>query len=113
MPLLITNATVITGGANPQILPHKALLIDGTLIAAIGPTRELEAAHPHAERLDARGQLAMPGMICAHTHFYGAYARGMAIPGDPAENFPQILQRLWWPLDKALDADAVRLSALV
>lgn len=113
MALLITHATVITGGTTPQILPQTALLIDGAVIAAIGPTHELEAAYPQAERLDARGQLAMPGMICAHTHFYGAYARGMAIPGAPAENFPQILQRLWWPLDKALDADAVRLSALV
>ena len=113
MPLLITNATVITGGETPQILPYTALLIDGALITAIGPTKALEAAYPHADRLDARGQLAMPGMICAHTHFYGAYARGMAIAGDPSENFPQILQRLWWPLDKALDADAVRLSALV
>ncbi len=113
MALLITNATVITGGNTPHIMPHTALLIEGTMIAAIGPTAELEASHPHVDRLNAHGQLAMPGMICAHTHFYGAYARGMAIPGAPAENFPQILQRLWWPLDKALDADAVRLSALV
>ena len=55
----------------------------------------------------------MPGGICAHTHFYGAFARGMAIPGDPPQDFPQILKRLWWPLDKALDEDSVRLSALV
>lgn len=113
MALLIVNATVITGGDTPQILPNSAILIDGSIITAIGPTTDLEAAYPDAARLDAKGQLAMSGMICAHTHFYGAYARGMAIPGPAAENFPQILQRLWWPLDKALDADAVRLSALV
>jgi putative selenium metabolism protein SsnA len=71
------------------------------------------ARYPQAERLDARGQLVMPGNNSAHTHFYGAYARGMAIPGPAPENFPQILQRLWWPLDKALDKDTVRLSALV
>jgi putative selenium metabolism protein SsnA len=65
------------------------------------------------EQLDARCQLVMPGNICAHTHFYGAYARGMAIPGPAPENFPQILQRLWWPLDKALDKETVRMSALV
>jgi putative selenium metabolism protein SsnA len=63
--------------------------------------------------LDARGQLVMPGNICAHTHFYGAYARGMGIPGPAPVDFPQILERLWWPLDKALDRDTVRLSALV
>jgi len=55
----------------------------------------------------------MPGNICAHTHFYGAYSRGMAIPGTAPKDFPQILEKLWWPLDKALDEDSVRSSALV
>jgi putative selenium metabolism protein SsnA len=55
----------------------------------------------------------MPGQICAHTHFYGAFARGMYIPGPPAKDFPEILQSLWWKLDKALDLDGVRSSAEV
>ena len=55
----------------------------------------------------------MPGNICAHTHFYGAFARGMAIPGDPPRDFPEILGRLWWPLDKALRDMDVKYSALV
>ncbi len=55
----------------------------------------------------------MPGNICAHTHFYGAFARGMGIPGDAPKDFPQILEKLWWPLDMALDEDGVRYSALV
>ncbi len=74
--------------------------------------RTLEDQHPEVERLDANGMLVMPGMICAHTHFYGAFARGMYIPGPPAKNFPEILDRLWWPLDRALDAEGVRYSAL-
>jgi putative selenium metabolism protein SsnA len=37
----------------------------------------------------------------------------MAIPGPAPADFPQILKRLWWPLDKALDRDAVHMSALV
>lgn len=111
--MLITNATVITWGESNRILTDQAVLIENGVIAAIGPSRDLAARYPQGERLDARGQLLMPGNICAHTHFYGAYARGMAIPGPAAENFPQILQRLWWPLDKALDKDSVRMSALV
>ena len=55
----------------------------------------------------------MPGLICAHTHFYGAFARGMAIPGLAPANFPEILEKLWWPLDKALTLKDVRLSAEV
>jgi len=59
------------------------------------------------------GQYVMPGNICAHTHFYGAYARGLAIPGPAPKDFPEILEKLWWPLDRALDEASVRASAQV
>ena len=111
--LIIHNANLITLGADPRLLRDSALLIDGERIAAIGDSAKLRQRYPDAERLDAKGQYVMPGNICAHTHFYGAYARGMAIPGDPPPDFPAILRRLWWPLDKALDRDSVRCSALV
>ncbi len=114
--MLITNATLVTwsrAAGGYEVLPADALWLDGTTIGALGATADLTARFPHEEQLDARGQLVMPGNICAHTHFYGAYARGMAIPGPAPENFPQILERLWWPLDKALDPETVRLSALV
>lgn len=111
--MLITHGTLITWQDPNQVLADHALYIEGDTIRAVGTSAELEARYPQAERLDARGQLVMPGNICAHTHFYGAYARGMAIPGPAPEDFPQILRRLWWPLDKALDPDSVRASALV
>jgi putative selenium metabolism protein SsnA len=111
--MLITNARLVTWDDDRGILSNHAVYIEDGKIAAMGPSAELEARYPSAERLDAQGQLLMPGNICAHTHFYGAYARGMAIPGPAPVNFPQILERLWWPLDKALDAETVRLSALV
>lgn len=111
--MLIVNGRVVTYDVENTILDGHAVLVQGDTIAAIGPQAELEAAYPAEERIDARGQLIMPGNICAHTHFYGAFARGMAIPGAPAKDFPEILRRLWWPLDKALDRDAVRASALV
>ena len=111
--MLITNATVVTWGERNQVLTDHAIYIDQGKVADIGLSADLFVRYPAAKRVDAKGQLVMPGNICAHTHFYGAYARGMAIPGPAPENFPQILQRLWWPLDKALDKDSVRASALV
>ena len=111
--MLITNGTLVIWGEPAQILPDHALYINGSVIEAIGPTQDLKARYSDADTLDASGQLVMPGNICAHTHFYGAYARGMAIPGPAPADFPQILQRLWWPLDKALDEESVRASALV
>jgi putative selenium metabolism protein SsnA len=111
--MLITNATLITWENPNRVIENGAVLIEGDVIRDVGASSELEARYPDAERFDAGGQLAMPGGICAHTHFYGAYARGMAIPGPAPKNFPEILQRLWWPLDKALDEESVRFSALV
>ncbi len=111
--MLITNATVITGGSPLQVLPNHAIYISGDRIRELGPSAKLEDAHPKTNKLDARGQYVMPGGICAHTHFYGAFSRGMAIPGSAPSAFPEILDKLWWPLDKSLRDEDVRYSALV
>jgi putative selenium metabolism protein SsnA len=55
----------------------------------------------------------MPGNICAHTHFYGVFSRGVGIPGDAPRDFPEILGKLWWNLDRALLGPGVKYSALV
>ena len=111
--MLITHARIATLGPEPQLIEDGALLIRGETIAEVGTTMELTTRHPREERWDAEGQLVMPAAICGHTHFYGAFARGMAIPGEPPSNFPQILERLWWRLDKVLTLEDVRYSALV
>jgi putative selenium metabolism protein SsnA len=111
--MLITNGKLITWEVNNRILEGYAVYVEGDKIAEIGPEAELKAKYPQTEHLDARGQYVMPGNICAHTHFYGAFARGMAIPGPAPAAFPEILRKLWWPLDMALDEDAVAYSALV
>ena len=111
--MLITHARIATLGDEPRLIEDGALLIEGERIAALGTTAALTATWPAAERWDAAGQLVLPSSSCAHTHFYGAFARGMAIPGEPAANFSQILERLWWRLDKALTLEDVRYSALV
>lgn len=111
--MLITNANIITWGSPNRVLQNHAIYIESGRIKEIGSTKALTAKHPKAKTTDANGQYVMPGNICAHTHFYGAFARGMAIPGPAPKDFPEILQKLWWPLDRALDAEAVRYSALV
>ena len=110
---LITHARLATLGEESDLIEDGALLIEGDRIAALGTSSELATRYPAAERWDAAGQLVLPASICAHTHFYGAFARGMAIPGEPPADFPHILERLWWRLDKALTLEDVRYSALV
>ncbi|PKO20310.1 MAG: hydrolase [Chloroflexi bacterium HGW-Chloroflexi-1] len=111
--LLITHGQVFTLGQRNELIPDGAIYVEGDTIADIGATASLVAKYPAAERLDAGGKLVLPGAVCGHTHFYGAFARGMAIPGRPATNFVEILERLWWKLDRALLWDDVRYSALV
>ncbi len=111
--MLIVNANLITWGKPNQMLEKKAVYIKNGLIVEIGDEQQLRTKYADEERIDADGQYVMPGNICAHTHFYGAFARGMGIPGRAAKDFPEILEKLWWSLDKSLSLEDIRYSALV
>lgn len=112
--MFIKNAKIITFDDQDQIIEDGGVIInDSGDIIKIGPTNELENISSSGDVIDAEGQLLMPGNICAHTHFYGAYSRGMYIPGDAPDAFPEILEKLWWKLDKSLDEEATYYSSLV
>jgi putative selenium metabolism protein SsnA len=111
--MLITHARIVTWDQPNQILEDQALFVKNGTIGALGGTAALLREHPGETQLDAGGQWLMPGNICAHTHFYGAFARGMAIPGRAPRDFPDVLRKLWWPLDKSLDLEDVKASAEV
>lgn len=112
MSLLITNTTIFTNDDDNQVLPDAAVVVEGNSIAAVGSAEDLSAAYPEAEGIDGDGRLLMPGLVNVHMHFYGLYARGLALRTQP-RNFGEILAQLWWKLDRALDLDAVYYSALV
>jgi putative selenium metabolism protein SsnA len=65
------------------------------------------------EVVDLAGHVIVPGLVNAHTHLYSALARGMPGPGTPPRSFVEVLERVWWRLDRALDRDSTRASALV
>jgi len=111
--MLIINGILITWEDDNRVLEGWALRVEGGRITHVEPQQILTTRFPDEEKLDAQGQLIMPGNICAHTHFYGAYSRGMGIPGDAPSGFVEILEKLWWPLDKALDERSVAASAMV
>ncbi len=70
-------------------------------------------ANPREDVLDLHGKVVMPGFVCAHTHLYSTLSRGMPPPKNPPNNFLQILQNIWWKLDRALDDESIYYSALV
>jgi cytosine/adenosine deaminase-related metal-dependent hydrolase len=49
-------------------------------------------------------------LVNLHHHFYSSLARGLD-PGRRLDDFGEILDGLWWRLDRALDRDTIRVSA--
>ena len=113
MTIRFENGIVVTLGGDNKVLWNGSVVTDGDQIAAVGDTREMKESFPDAEVVDCSGKIILPGFICAHHHFYSTMARGMAPPGEPASNFVEILQRLWWKLDKALSEEDITLSTQI
>jgi cytosine/adenosine deaminase-related metal-dependent hydrolase len=57
-------------------------------------------------------QYSEPGWVNAHTHLYSGLAPlNLPAPSPPPINFVEILERLWWKLDRALDEPSLRAAA--
>lgn len=54
--------------------------------------------------IDGKGQLLLPNFVCAHSHIYSIFARGLSLPFNP-HNFQEILDQMWWKLDSKIDND--------
>ena len=61
---------------------------------------------------DFKGDLLMPTFVCAHSHIYSIFARGLALPFNP-RNFQEILDQMWWKLDAELDNKETYYSGIV
>jgi putative selenium metabolism protein SsnA len=105
------NGIVVTLGKENHILWNATVVTNGELVAAVGDSVEIKRLFPDAESVNCSGKIILPGFICAHHHFYSTMARGMGIPGEPAKNFVEILEKLWWKVDRALNKDDILLSA--
>ncbi len=81
----------------------------GGTVAAIG--QNLQKEYPGAKVAGESGYLSA-GLVCGHTHLYSALARGMLVDIAPSKDFAQMLDHLWWRLDRAIDPAILRASAL-
>ena len=110
--LLIGNGRLITRGAQNRLIENGCAAVEGRLIKEVGGTKELRGKYPEAEFIDARGGVIMPGLINAHNHIYSAFARGLSIKGYSPGNFLEILDGLWWTIDRHLLLEDTRWSAM-
>lgn len=105
MDLVLSGGTVVTALDPPSVTFASIAIRDGRVAAVEG------GVTPAASSIDCTGCLVIPGNVCAHHHLYSSLARGMPYRLKPPETFVQILQRVWWRLDRALDPSSIHWSA--
>ncbi len=107
--MLLINARVIDSWTQPSDVVQTRLRLQGGVIAEVGSDL---VATADEETFDCAGAVVAPGFTCGHTHLYSVLSRGMpATDPVPPANFREILEKVWWKLDRALDEESLRASA--
>ena len=112
--ILIKEALVVTMNSERRVLDRGYVAIRGNLIVDVGVGDGLDKYAPE-EVIDGRKSVVIPGLQCAHTHFYGLLLTGSPwfAKIEPPTDFQQNLQRIWWALDVLLGYDEAYASALI
>jgi putative selenium metabolism protein SsnA len=108
MTMILRNAKAVILNP-PSITDCDIRIVDGE-ITNVGKT--IRPARGE-ETVDLSGSMVMPGLVNAHTHLYSSLSRGMPGPKEQPANFTQILRKIWWKLDEALDEESIYYSALI
>ncbi|CCH48425.1 amidohydrolase family protein [Pseudodesulfovibrio piezophilus] len=94
------------------VLFEEKILATGRMSELDGVLAEWGVSRNDCNQTDGKGGFLLPGLVAAHTHLYSTFARGWLTPFDP-HSFQDVLDQLWWKLDRFLGKDEVTLSALV
>ncbi|MBM4404044.1 MAG: putative aminohydrolase SsnA [Candidatus Cloacimonetes bacterium] len=108
--LLIKAPYVISFDESQPVMRDVGVLINDGIIERIAPSTDFDGYE--GDILDAEGRVLLPGLINAHHHFYSTLVRGYG-KAKPSKDFVEVLNHLWWRLDKQLRQDDVYLSALL
>ena len=93
----------------PRVEAGNLRVADGRIVGVGADV----AAEPGDEIVDCGGAVLMPGLVNGHTHLYSALAAGMPAPPRPPRNFHEILQFIWWRLDRAHTLESVEVSGQI
>ena len=108
---LIGNGRLFTRDEKNSYFENGAVVWEGNTIVEVGEFEALKQKYADAEFIDAKGGVIHPAFINTHEHIYSALARGLSIKGYAPNGFLEILDGLWWTIDRNLDNDLTKLSA--
>ena len=111
--IIIGNGRLVTRDPAAPFYENGAVAVDGNTIRKVGETAAIRSEFPEAEYVDAKGGVIMPAFINTHEHIYSAMARGLSIKGYDPKGFLEILDGMWWTIDRHLTNEATRQSARV
>ena len=112
MRTLITRALLVSFETG-FVESEGAVVIEDGRIAYVGPLDSVSPDNIDAydEVVDAGGRLVCPGFVNMHMHLYSTPACGM--PVAPASSFVEVLETLWWTLDRQLRPEDLYWAAMV
>ncbi|MET1160327.1 MAG: amidohydrolase family protein [Thermoprotei archaeon] len=112
--ILVNNGLIVTMDKNLRVIDNGFVAVDGDRIVDVG-RGDGKDKYTAEKVIDARKGIIMPGLMSAHTHFYGLLLR--ASPWfakiEPPTDFMQNLQRIWWALDVLLTHEDAYAAALI
>ncbi|WP_240139104.1 amidohydrolase [Streptomyces sp. MUM 178J] len=108
--LVVEGCTALVHTERDEIrfVDDAGIVVRGGVIVSVASARET-ASTPAVQRIDGRGQLAMPGLINCHTHSPMTALRGVA-EDLPVEKW---FNDWIWPIESNLTDRAVELGALL
>ncbi len=108
---IIGNGMLATRNSKNELIENGCVVIDGKVIVEIGDTTTMTKKYPQAKLIDAKGKLIMPGFINAHGHIYSAFARGLSVKNYSPKTFLDVLEGMWWNIDRHLMLSQTKASA--
>ncbi len=96
MAIFYRNALLVE--FSPATVRAGCLRVVDGIIRSVGSD---VVAEPDDEIVECNGAVLMPGLVNGHTHLYSALAVGMPSPPRTPKNFTEILELIWWRLDRA------------
>ncbi len=110
MSILLKNATFI----NYKTLDFKNtnILVEKGKLGKLKFIENTADFPENCEIINCTGKFVTKSFAVGHHHVYSGLAKGMGAPKKNPRDFNQILEYIWWTLDKSLDKDTIEASAL-